>query len=83
MATLCDHFPGRLPSEILREIDRLPVGLLDEIIEAKCYQQAKALTDAADTAEARKRLPRTPIFEWVTTIEFALAQEEMDAIPHG
>jgi hypothetical protein len=71
-----EAFPGRLPTEILAEVQRLPVGLLDEILEAKAYRQAKAMVEAADTAEARKRLPKTPLFALVDQIAFELVEEE-------
>lgn len=77
MAGLCEAFPGRFPSEILRELRRLPAGVLEEVLEAKAYQQAKAMTDAADTGEARKRLPRTPLFELVSEIELTLGREAL------
>ena len=76
MADLCEHFPGRLPSEIQVEMDRQPIGYLEEMLEAKCYKQAYQMTEAADTAEARARLPKTPFFALVSDIDFALAEEE-------
>lgn len=79
MASRLEAFPGRLLSEILAEERRLPVGLLDRVLEAKAYMHAKAIVDAADTAEARKRLPTTPLFGLVDAIEFELRQEEIDA----
>ena len=52
--------------------------MLDEILEAKAYRQAKEMTDSADTAEARKRLPKTPLFALVREIDMAIAAEEME-----
>jgi len=78
MASLIEAFPGRFPSEIWQEIGRLPVGMLDEILEAKGYMHVKALVDAADTAEAKQRLPDSPLVGLVRTIEFALAHEELE-----
>jgi len=78
VAILCDAFPGRFLSEILSEIDRLTVGVLEEVLEARSYRQAKGMTDAADSPEARRRLPQTPLFALVTEIEFALIQEERE-----
>jgi len=77
MAGLIEAFPSRFPSEILAEIQRLPTGLLDEILEVKAYKQAKSMTDAADTTEARKRLPDTPLFHLVSEIDMDLAAEEV------
>jgi predicted lipid carrier protein YhbT len=75
MATLVDAFPGRFPSEILSELRRLPVGLLEEVLEAKAYRQAKEMVDAAKTEEAQKRLPKTSLFTLVKTIEIDLVEE--------
>jgi len=77
MAGLQAAYPGRFPSEIFTEIRRLPAGMLDEILEAGAYQHAKAQTDAADTEEARKRLPQTSLFELVREIEMELAAEAL------
>lgn len=78
MANYCEHFPGRLPTEIQQEIDRLPVGFLDEVLEAKYYRQAYHMTQEADTAEAIQRLPKTPLFAMVKAITLALAGEEIE-----
>jgi hypothetical protein len=83
LAQLCSAFPGRLPSEVLAEVDRLPVGYLSEVLEMQAYVQAKAMTDAATTAEARKRLPRTPLFSLVSEIELELAAEELKNKTHA
>jgi hypothetical protein len=79
MAGLIEAFPGRLPSEIEAEIERQPVGFLEEVLEARAYRQAKDMTEAADTPDARKRLPRTPLFELVPVIEGELYQEWRDS----
>jgi hypothetical protein len=79
MANLLEHFPGRFISEIEAELDRLPVGWLDEVLEAKGYQQAKQMTEDADTAEARKRLPTTPLFRLVSEIDHELARRQIRA----
>lgn len=80
-----EAFPGRLLSEILSEVQRLPVGLLDQVLEAKAYRHTKALVDAASTSEAKKRLPNTWLFALVDEIEGALAQEAIDrkSLGHG
>jgi len=66
-----------MPSEVFAELDRLPVGLLTDALEAKAYRQAKAMTDAAETATARSQLPTTRLFRRVTEIEMTLAAEEL------
>jgi len=71
-----EAFPGRLPREILAEVLYWPVGYLEELLEVKAYVHAYHLTNAADTAEARKRLPTTPLFRLVTEIDFDLAEED-------
>lgn len=80
---LCRAFPGRLPSELLAEDRRLPAGLLNEVIEIQAYVQAYEMTEAADSAEARKRLPKTPLFDLVNELEFALAEEDRQQTHHG
>ena len=37
------------------------------------------MTDEADTAEARKRLPKTPLFRLVPVMDREIAQEEIDS----
>lgn len=77
MACLLEAFPGRFPSEIVAELRRQPAGWIDEVLEAKAYRQAKSLVDAADTEDARKRLPSTPLFEVVKEITQDLAIQEI------
>lgn len=73
---MCEVF-GALPSEILREIDRAPVGLLDEIVEARAYMQAYASVQAQDAP--RGMTPPTPPMErLVRQIDAELAQEALD-----
>lgn len=79
LANLLEAFPGRFPTEVLAELDRLPIGFLDDVIEVKAYRQAKAMVEAATTAEARKRLPKGPLIELVDEIEMELAEEEIAA----
>jgi len=74
-----DAFQGRFLTEIVQELERLPTGMLDEVLEAKSYRYAKELVDAADTDEARKRLPKTPLFLLVDEIDGELAEEEIAA----
>jgi hypothetical protein len=66
-----------LLSEILAEEERLPVGLLDEVLEAKAYRIAYDMVERADTAEARKSLPKREFFALVDQIERDLVQEEL------
>ena len=77
MASLCEAFPGRLPSEIQAEIDQQPAGFLEEILEAKAYRKVKEMRDAADTQEARMRLPKTPLFLLASQIDMDLAAEAL------
>lgn len=74
---LCEEFPGRLPTEIAEEIDRLPAGFLLQLIEARAYARVKDAVDAADTPEARKRLPKDGLFALVVDIEHELVEEEI------
>ncbi len=78
LATLSEAFPSRFPSEILAEVARLPVGALEEMLEAKAYRQAKDMVVAADSAEKRKRLPQNALFDLVQDIELELADDDAD-----
>jgi hypothetical protein len=74
LSRLCEEF--RLsPSEVLDEQDRLPVGLLEEIVEARAY---------AATFHGYEQSQRTdgyehPLLTLVKQIESELAQEEIAA----
>lgn len=58
----------------------MPAGLLEDVLEARAFARAKQMSDDADTAEARKRLPKTPLFGLVKEIEFGLRRQEIDAV---
>ena len=73
VASLCEAFPGRFPTEVLAEYDRLPTGFLEEVLEAGAYREAKARTDAADTKAAVKHLPTTRLYKLVQEIDRDLA----------
>ena len=77
LADLCDAFPGRFPSEVMAEIDRLPVGLLSEVLEARAYRHAKSMREAAEQSsnpgEAIKALPKHRMLDMVTEIDYWLA----------
>ncbi len=83
MASLLEAFPGRFPSEITREVLSQPMGWVDEVLEAKAYRHAKAMVDAADTEDARRALPRTPLFQMVREIDMDLADEAMTKKRNG
>jgi hypothetical protein len=74
---LFDVFPGRFRSEIEAELDRMPVGWLSEVLEARAYRQAKSMREAAEQSsnpsEAIKALPQTRIFGLVAEIDYRLA----------
>jgi hypothetical protein len=62
----------------MAEIRRLPAGWLDEVLEAKAYRTAKSIVDAADTKEAKDRIPHTPLFSLVKEITQDVVLEEME-----
>jgi hypothetical protein len=66
-----------VPSIAIRELDELPAGLLEEIIEARHYARAKYAFDAADTPDAVKRLPASPLMDLAKVITVELVQEHM------
>jgi len=72
---LCEEFPGKLPTEIIDEMDRLPAGMLEEIIESRAYARAHA-ANAANVPDWQKSPMRTRAME----IEHELAEEELE---HG
>jgi hypothetical protein len=72
-ARLCfDWFPGRLPTEIRAEIERLPEGFVDEMIESYAYARAVS-ANHADPKGRQSSALRTA----ATEIEFELAEEEI------
>lgn len=80
VAGLCARFPGRLPSEVMAEVARLPVGMLDDICEAWNFRTAFEMTQAADEMGdgASKRLPKDRLFELVREFEFGMHDDEED-----
>lgn len=66
-----------------RELERLPAGLLEEILEARHYARAKALFDAADSAEAQRRLPDSDLMMMAKLITFEVAAERLEAQRRG
>lgn len=50
------------------------MGLLEEVLEARAYRQAKAMVDGAKTHEAMKALPDTPFVMLAKVIDMELAQ---------
>lgn len=69
---LCRRFPGRFPTEILAERDRLPDGFLDEVAQSIAYSDAVAANEA--------RLPNGEesfLRQIAHDIELELAAEEI------
>jgi hypothetical protein len=75
---VCEEFPCLSPSTALREWQRLPVGLLEDVIEARTYARLKAAYDAATTPRRASALPATPLLDLVKVITFERAQAEID-----
>jgi hypothetical protein len=71
LSRLCEEFPGVLPSEMVAEIERLPAGLLEEMLESRHYGRAYALYQQNPRATGG-------LVDEVKQIEFELAQEEMN-----
>lgn len=71
---MSEAFGGALPSVVLREAARLPVGMLDTILDDRHYAAAKARRDHTDDP---RTLPPTPLLQLVEQIEFELAAEEI------
>jgi hypothetical protein len=71
---LCDEFPGRLPSELLAEWQRLPAGFLDEVMEARAFVRTKTLLEAAPEPD---KVPETPMLQIVKDVIEAVADEDL------
>lgn len=67
------EFPGRFPTEIVAEMRRLPVGFLNEVIEAGAYGDTKLRLDANQKDYTH------PLVELVQEIESELALKEIEA----
>lgn len=67
---LCEEFQC-LPSEALAELERVPVGLLETIIDYRSYAAAKAMVDADPKAQGERA-------QLVKQIEFELVAEDTD-----
>lgn len=70
LSRLCELFPGRFPTEVLEESDRLPAGLLEQIGEARAYEQAFFMV------QRDPRVQEPELVQTVKAIEFQLAREE-------
>ena len=71
-----EWFPGRFPTEIQAEIDRLPCGFVDEMIESFAFARAVSANDA--------NVPgweTSPLRTLARQIEMDIAQEQIDS--HG
>ena len=75
ISRVCEEF-GCLPSAAEAELNRQPVGWLEEIIEARRYAETKR---AFDGAKDKRDVPLTlPLYAVVKAITFDLAEEELE-----
>jgi hypothetical protein len=80
---LCEEFQCR-PSEMVAELRRSPVGLLETIVEYRAYARAKAIYErACETARSRADVPRGDLFDDVAAIEFELVNEALTQDANG
>lgn len=77
LSRICEEFPCLSPSAAIEEIDRLPVGLLTEIIEARNYAEAFHAVKRAH--ESSQKAPNTPLCQLVQEIESGIAAREWAA----
>lgn len=54
---------------------RLPVGMMERILEYRHYAAHKAIYDGATTPKARQALRAREIFRLIEQVTFALVQE--------
>lgn len=80
---MCDEFPCLSPTTALREWQQLPVGTLEDVIEARHYARLKALHDAATTPAAHEALPRSGLMDLVKVITYERAAAEIEARANG
>lgn len=71
---MSEEFGGLRPSIVIDELQRLPVGFMEQIIEYRRYAEAKAANDA-DPDPVRRQ--STPMRMLANEIEFDLAEEEI------
>ena len=72
---LSEEFGGALPSVIVAEMRRLPVGFLEQVLEYRAYANAHA----ANTADP-KGSDKSPMRTLAQEIEFALVEEHIEGI---
>lgn len=66
---MCEEF-GALPSEVLAEVERLPAGLLESILEARQFGRAIAIYEQDPQAPGE-------LVALIKTIDYELAAEEI------
>ena len=72
---MCESFPGRLPTEIWQETQRLPIGFLDDVVEARAYMSAYRIYK---NAKSKADLPTdAPMVDLVRDVTFAIAADEL------
>jgi len=71
LGRLSEEFGGALPSEIWAEWQRLPAGMLEQIIEYRNYAAAKHANDVDPKGASQGG----PMRQLAMEIEFALVQE--------
>jgi hypothetical protein len=72
---LCEAFPGRFPTEVLAERDRLPEGFLEDLLEARAYERAFWIYRANPKATGE-------MVQQVQRIEFELVQADLTDAEH-
>lgn len=80
LGRLSEEFGGALPSALLEEMDALPFGLLEQIVEARHYALAYQRIEAATTPALQKALPTTPLYQLVKQIDVELVLAKRKAI---
>lgn len=75
---LSEEFGGALPSALVAEMQRLPVGFLEQILEYRSYAAAYYVNEANAPGWEKSEMRTLAI-----QIEMALAQEEINAQTNG
>jgi hypothetical protein len=75
LSRICEEFTC-LPSEALRELRRLPVGLLEDVMEARAFA---AVWAQIDRAKDKDDIPQSPMRRVVERVMEAAVLKDIEA----
>ena len=74
---MSEEFGGALPSVVMAEAERLPVGFMEQIVEYRRYNDAWSALQVATTSDARMLLRRSTFGALAEEIAMELAAEDL------